>query len=351
MRRKKSVDNDKITEAIRWVTGFEIGAISEADEKKYQQWLAADPSHGEAIETARRISRRARVGARQLAKQRFRNADTDQTTTAMLPQAAPARSHTRRRVPFAIAASVSALVAAGWFMFATQEYHRTYVTGIGEHAAISLPDDSLVDINTNSLVEIHYTAAERNVTVLRGEVHFEVASDWERPFNVKAGASRVRAVGTAFNVHLQEDSVEIMVIEGIVSVIPAQPPTERDVEKPQSGTRAITEAATVVAGKKLEINDSLIRVESIDQEQVARKLAWRDGLLVFSEEPLVNVVAEVNRYTEKKLIIADPQLEQQMIGGTFRADDIDEILGLWEQLGIVTVRSSPYTIYLSAPAS
>ena len=94
-------------------------------------------------------------------------------------------------------------------------------TAIGEVRKLDLPDGSVVRVNTDSRVEFAYSVAERRVRLQRGEAHFTVVKAPSRPFFVEAAGVVVRAVGTAFNVRLRADVVEVLVTEGRVGVADA----------------------------------------------------------------------------------------------------------------------------------
>ena len=91
---------------------------------------------------------------------------------------------------------------------------------------IALADGSIVELNRDSEVLPQFTRTERRVILLKGEAHFSVTKDPTRPFIVRAGHVDVRAVGTAFNVLVQSDAVQVSVTEGKVRVTPDQAATE-----------------------------------------------------------------------------------------------------------------------------
>jgi transmembrane sensor len=83
---------------------------------------------------------------------------------------------------------------------------------------VTLPDGSVLQLNTDSVVETAYSPTERRVRLKKGEAFFSVAKNPQRPFWVDVGAVSVRAVGTAFNVRFRPEAVEVLVKEGKVSV-------------------------------------------------------------------------------------------------------------------------------------
>lgn len=253
---------------------------------------------------------------------------------------APAPAPLRRRVFLAMTLAAGlAAVAAGlaWWQwsapFGKASGMLVYTTALGEFQRITLPDGSVAVLNTDSELRVRLSAAERDITLIRGEATFEVAPDKSRPFIVLAGSTAARAVGTVFNVQKTDGRVEVLVTKGVVAVGP-----------PQGRVTAFA-LAIVDAGQMAIAASSQVKVESLDQEEIARRLAWHDGMLLFNGQSLAAVAAEFNRYNERKLVIADPAVGRLRIGGYFRATDLESFVRvLQERFGIVAVRESGRTL-------
>ncbi|HEX5458492.1 MAG TPA: FecR domain-containing protein [Steroidobacteraceae bacterium] len=238
----------------------------------------------------------------------------------------------RRRTAFAVAlaAGLAAVVAGlAWWQGSTPfqlgSGVQRYSTTLGGFRQITLADGSVVELNTDSELTVRLRRNERELTLLQGEATFEVAPDKSRPFIVVAGSTRVRAVGTVFNVQKSDASVEVLVTKGVVAVGP-----------PHDGTADHFMLAIVDAGQMAIAASSHVTVQSLDQEEIARRLAWHEGMLLFNGQTLADVAAQFNRYNERKLVIADPTVGRVRIGGYFRATDLDSFVRvLQERFGIV----------------
>jgi transmembrane sensor len=192
----------------------------------------------------------------------------------------------------------------------------------------------VVQLNTDSELAVRLRSRERDLILVRGEATFEVAPDKSRPFIVVAGSTAVRAVGTVFNVQKADGTVEVLVTKGVVAVGP-----------PRGMAADRFEPALVDAGQIAIAASSQVRVQSLDQEEIARRLAWHQGMLLFNGQSLADVAAEFNRYNERKLVVADPAVGRIRIGGYFRATDLDSFVRvLEERFGIVAVRESERTV-------
>ena len=104
-----------------------------------------------------------------------------------------------------------------------------YETRTGEQNSITLRDGSVIQLNTGSRIHINFVDKQRTVSLIAGEVHFQVAKDKTRPFIVKAGEGLVRAVGTAFSVRLHPEAVKVVVDEGKVALATSlDPPNSKN---------------------------------------------------------------------------------------------------------------------------
>ena len=169
-----------------------------------------------------------------------------------------------------------------------------------------------------------FSATERRVALVRGEAFFTVARQPNRPFIVQAGNVSIRAVGTAFNVRLASDVVEVLVTEGKVHVDPAAPG-----QGAPDGSSPL-----IVAGQRAIIGHGGNPLRPVVVEataaQVATSLAWQSKRLEFVDTPLSLVVAEFNRHGSPPLVIADRELGDMRMGGSFRADNLDAFVRLLE---------------------
>lgn len=217
-----------------------------------------------------------------------------------------------------------------------------YTTTIGDQETTRLADGSMVQLNTNSRIEVDYDDQYRNVRLLHGEAYFTVAKRPDRPFRVFAGAGRIQALGTAFAVRLKDDDVDVTVAEGHVALAALEPPripadspsTQRDDHARDErysatiGMLSAGQSASIVerTGKDAGSPAPSPVVRTIDPQELARRLSWRKGLLVFAGEPLAQVVEEISRYTTTTIEVTDPALGTIAIGGQFRVGDTEGLL-------------------------
>jgi len=206
-------------------------------------------------------------------------------------------------------------------------------TAIGEQRLERLDDGTVLTLNTNSELRVDYSGDNRIIHLSRGEVNFDVAKDPHRPFVVYAGDGLVWAVGTAFNIRLIEDSVDLTVTEGRVKVYSGIAPSEPlqtlvtdSLSTENTPTPVQQNEAFVKAGEVLQYSQVIAQKGEMQLEQLEKKLAWQQGALIFKGETLEQVVVEVRRYTDKEIRIVDADIKNTKVGGYYKTDDIDSLL-------------------------
>ncbi|MDA0791152.1 MAG: FecR domain-containing protein [Proteobacteria bacterium] len=310
------------TEACAWFAQLESGNLDTADIEALREWLARSPRH------VRELKRIARVSA-----------DLNILTSLAQPlqQAASSwrpivRGPHQRRWPWAFAAL--AVIATVLFMLRWSpdaQLNQSLVTAIGQYEEYVMPDGSVIALNTGSKVDVNFTPARREVSLLSGEALFTVAKDRDRPFVVTIGHRRVEAVGTAFVVRRSQNEVEVAVTEGEVLLSTSEPEGSSFSALSQSpGRTAAPRPVLLGQGQSLRMPIALVgdtvEIRSMSESELRRKLAWREGLLDFERTPLHQVVVEVNRHTGRNIVIQDAALKAMKFDGLFRVGETEKLL-------------------------
>jgi len=216
-----------------------------------------------------------------------------------------------------------------------------FETGHGEQLSRRLEDNSVLHLDTDSAVTIRFSKAERLVTLTSGQAEFEVAHEPARAFRVLTGSAEVIAIGTQFDVRLDEDSTVVTVVEGRVAVGPS-PMLKDGGSNPHNAARYVQVAA-----------DQQIRVTvaewpatplAVDAQHTT---AWLHREIVFDHEPLERVAAEFNRYAPKPIEIVTPALRKLQISGAFATDDPDALIAFLRTLKGVRVEGTATQIRVS----
>jgi transmembrane sensor len=257
--------------------------------------------------------------------------------------ASVARKRSRLRPWLAIAASVS-FVAVGFVSYRlfAPIVQGEFVTGTGEQRQLKLADGSSITLGAHSRLSVDLTGDQRQVRLQAGEAYFSVHKDARRPFVVVALTSAITAVGTAFNVRAIEDRLTVTVSEGRVKVAKLQTHSQ--------AAGAITTRASIGMldrGEQLTYTQGTTQGEAasikpVDANDSAR---WREGWLIYRDEPLKYVIADIARYTDIKIEVTAAAAGARFSGAVSK-DDIDEwILALPDVIAVsVTPSRDGFTI-------
>lgn len=204
------------------------------------------------------------------------------------------------------ALTLAGIAGLGGAMLVGQQLTPTYSTRDIEQKVVRLEDGSRVHLNVDSRVKVAFRDGERRLTLDRGEAFFDVAHDAAHPFIVVVDGAQVRALGTKFDVRRRSDGVQVTLIQGSVKVSPDKGQGEPVILAPN-------QQATLVPG-------GAIRKTATD---ATRATSWTTGRLVFRDTPLAAAIAEVNRYSDRKVELADPALGTQAVSGFFDVGDAE----------------------------
>jgi transmembrane sensor len=335
MNRLRSTAETPADTAAAWLARHDRG-LGAAEAGEFAAWRAADPRHGPEFDRLQ-----AEWAGFDLAK-------ADPALAAMARRLDEATRPAVRRRRHAVWAWTGGLAAAAALAVAWTGWWRTpgvtpapaapsYRVVPSLARTLTLADGSAVGLRGDSEVAVDFTPAERRVRLLRGEAHFTVAKNPDRPFVVSAGIVAVRAVGTAFNVRLDPATVEVLVTEGRVQVAaaPASPAAPAAGEPPLP--EALTAPTLLAAGERVSValapavEAPPVEVVPIRPAELEQLLAWQNTRLVFNRTPLGEAVEAFNRHGTHRLELGDPALGGRLLGGTFRADNAEGFVRLLEQ--------------------
>lgn len=284
-------------QAAEWALKLDAGPLAPTEELALEGWLAADVRHpgalGRAIASLARVDRLGAVGS----------GSVPSLTVE------PPSIWTRRRLVMGSGAfaGLTAATVAG-LIFWDDQAPEEFITKVGETCTVNLADGSIITLNTDTKLRVAFTNQARNIELVHGEAMFHVAKDKHRPFVVSAADTKVRAVGTAFNVQrLPQRPVQILVQEGIVEVTQSDMPAHPRI-RAAAGTKASVSAGIAIAARP------------VSATQAARDLAWQHGQLEFNNETLAAAAAEFARYSSTRIAV-DPAVADRTITGSFAAKD------------------------------
>ena len=324
----KDCEEIRLEQACDWITKLDRG-LNADEQANLKTWLAGDKRNVSAfMDTAKMWDKM----------------DELSRLSDLFPQAPNKASIASKwysvAAGFLFIAIVYSTLQGLWFMSEQPASgsllmaQASYSTGVGESNTINLPDNSKLVLNTNSFVQVKYTPEARVIELHRGELHIDVAHDKTRPLSVVAGNKVIQAVGTAFNVEVGLDDVELIVTDGKVLVAKAQEIVDANDEIEPILALPLTSLA-ISKGEmvKLDLKENKDeKIVKVDKAQIDASLSWRSGRLIFRGESLAEALEEISRYTEVEFEI-DPNeyLNTVRVAGMFKTGDVAGLLNVLNQ--------------------
>ncbi len=219
-----------------------------------------------------------------------------------------------------------------------------YVTRTGEQKTVNLTDGSVITLNTATQLLVDITPQNRRVIMERGEAWFDVAQDATRPFTVELGNRSISVLGTSFNLMRSPEKFTLAVLEGTVAVhsqgeiVSASAP-EISVPPGESVRFKASKQKRVSAGTVVEFDNETQELLAYQPTDIRRIQSWRNGVLIFNDDPLYKVVQGLNRYSAKKILIEDKSIMDLQIFTTVRVDKIEGALAGFESMLPIKVTS------------
>lgn len=325
-----------LNEAASWFTRLNEaqGRARQTLEREFLDWLAADPARAEAFARVSEawIAVDGHAAAPEMMALRRDALDDAQNA---------ARARWRGRSSPGQIASVAAIVlclvgAAALYGLTLVGTGDRYATAIGERRTVTLADNSRVAIDADSAISVEFEERLRLVHLEKGQAFFDVEKDPTRPFVVEAAGRRVVALGTAFNVELLANELRVTLVEGRVAVRSTSSPPLL----PALGTEFPPGVAELKPGEQLA---AIGRAAPLITRpaNVAAATSWREGKLIFDDEPLADAVARMQRYSRIRIAVADKSLNAIKISGVFNAGDVTAFVGALKTYFLIDATMTP----------
>ena len=278
--------------AEAWVARLASPDFNQRDRVEFEAWCAGSNEHLQAYVQADRLNERVRELA----------SDPLIAAAARAARRNPAYSGLRW---MAMAAGLAAAALIGLWQWNAQGEQR-FDTRVGEQREIVLGDGTRALLDTDSEIRVSL-GAQRELRLQRGRVELDIAKA-EQPFVAFAGNGTIRDIGTRFQLARQGDRVEVLLLEGEVSV-----------ETAASAAPAVLKPGMLARyDGSGEIRSSVADIEAAQ--------GWTRGELVFKHRPLGELIAEMNRYSPTQLRLGEGSLEAIAVSGLFHAGDQEALI-------------------------
>lgn len=312
-----------------WIVRLGHPKVSPRTWAAFETWLDADPRHVDDYSALKALARSSTALRGEF------------LSDLNLIRSAP---RVGRRAPIAWVApalcglAAAALVILVWPSRDPMADATTYRTAVGEIREVVLADGSHVTLDTATVLRARLDGPVRRVVLDKGSAYFAVAQDRTHPFQVGLGDRQVIVTGTHFTTSLRGDEARVAVLEGSVAVSsnrPALADPLRDATRLKPGDQVSYSPGEPIA-----------RAMDIDPSRAA---AWREHRLIFDDVALADVVAELSRYTDTRMTIADPTLGHRRVTAIFPLDGADAVISRADRLLPISVtRTSPGEVTIRA---
>ncbi|MFT3815680.1 MAG: FecR domain-containing protein [Acidovorax sp.] len=288
-------------EAVQWLLELQAADLDPAVHAEWARWLAADATHQRAWKRIEDVNKRLARASSPFAMA---------VAHANLKKEA---SSDRRR---AIKALVLLFFGGG---IAWQVEQRTpwremmadLRTGVGERRKTSLADGTVVVLNTATAVNVRFSATERRLQLIAGEMFIKTANDETspgRPFIVETRQGEALPLGTQFSVRQRENSSSVAVFDGAVEIRPRN---------------ARSNGLVLAAGQKATFSTFAIAEPTAADKTI--DAAWTRGSIVAVSMRLAELIEELGRYSATPLS-CDASVAGLRISGSYPTDNIDAAL-------------------------
>ncbi|WP_296269994.1 FecR domain-containing protein [Pseudomonas sp. UBA6323] len=294
-----------VEQASRWLMLQWGGELDSEQQRCFAEWCAADPEHGRAWQRLEQLqSTLSGVPA-----------DTACAVLRELPDAR--RRHTLKLLGALLLAGGSGYLAQSQLPW--REAMADLRSGTGERLQRTLADGSRLSLNSGSAVDILFSASERRIRLLDGELLLESGRDAaQRPLIVETSAGEIQALGTRFSVYQRDGGSQVELFEGELELRPRQAAATRL----QAGQSRWFSATTL--GEIAPAN--------------ANAIAWNGGRLVAERMPLGQFLAELSRH-RPGVLRCEPAVASLPLTGVFPLADTDRVLIALQQSLPVKVQS------------
>ncbi|NOR74989.1 MAG: DUF4974 domain-containing protein [Draconibacterium sp.] len=213
---------------------------------------------------------------------------------------------------------VPILIAGGiWFnqqnkgetFLAESPVTSTLFAPLGSRISFSLPDGTKGWLNSGSSLEYQLPFSNNRQIAILGEAWFDVAHDVAHPFEIMAGNSKIKVLGTKFNLNAypEEKYIEVVLEQG----------------KVEFSTLGLSSDIEMKPNERLVFNDGVVNINVTD---VSKFVVWKEGKLVFRGDSMTEVERRIERWYNIDIELVDKELEKYVFRGTFQDDSLEEVL-------------------------
>lgn len=301
--------DDALDVAAQWIVKLRSPSASARDHAEFSTWLNASDEHLNAFDEMLSTWETLGMGAELPASSwdpKAQNLGFKERWRQRISLWRPGPANQNYWTSGIISMSAAAMLVVAIMINSSPQIEPvTYMTSAGESLRIELADQSVVELNTRTHIEVVYSKQQRLIKLIDGEAYFEVEGNKSRPFVVDVGRGTVTAVGTAFNIKRGDQQDWVAVTEGLVRV-----KQKRDPTTPYPASKFVQ------ADQHLTLSGTGLGPAT----QLNNQIHWLASNISFNDTPLNEALAELNRYLTEPVLFESEQLAQLRLSGTFSVD-------------------------------
>ncbi|TFY88322.1 DUF4880 domain-containing protein [Pseudomonas kairouanensis] len=296
MRQDAPIAPAVVEQASEWLMLQWGGDLRGEQREAFAQWQAADPEHRRAWQRLQHL------------QQTLGGVPADSARAVLRDS-----PDTQRRAALKLLGALLIAGGSGYLVQRSEPWQAAfaeYRTPTGEIRHVTLSDGTRLDLNSDSAVDLRFSATERRICLIRGEILLTSGHDPLRPLIVQTPAGDVQALGTRFAVREWADGSRVDLYEGRVRVTPVH------------GL-----AVQMNAGDSLWFNQrQSSNLPAVD----ANTSSWTEHRLIAERQPLGAFVEQLSRY-RPGLLRCDQAVAGLLLTGVFPLNDTDAILAALER--------------------
>lgn len=288
----KKIDQNILNQAAEWVIKIRSTALTLQEQQEFEQWKSQSKQHQQAWQRAQRLMATLQVLPDNMQQILL---EGQQQHTQILPK-------------LMIITGLAVMVGYFWQSSLYTRWSSDYSTQVGEQKKVILQDGTQLYLNTNTALDVHFTAQQRLITLHYGEISIQTGHEINtkyRPFIVENRDVTMQALGTIFNV--------------------------RQTQKNHQTCLSVIESAVKITSKLQRYSHIIKAGEQycFDQNQIKQnlepiQLVWQQQVIMAYEMPLQDLVKELSRY-HKGYIHLDSKIAQLKVSGSFPTQDTEKL--------------------------
>jgi len=303
----------------QFITKYLAGELREEDELSLKQWLNSSEENQQIFNEYKKIWEKVKTSEpetipdfeffwKNLSNKMYHDNLSDSEKSNIFPIFNLILRHR-----WLVAAAVLIITITFLVLYQNQFYSEgteSYYTRNAERRLLILPDSSKVQMNNASQVSFSNSDFDsERIVKLSGHAFFSVKKNG-KPFVVKTENAQINVIGTSFDVKARNNITRVIVQSGTVEFAAENKTDNKIILRANQMSECI--------GYSLPQHPKTVNTKYL--------LGWLDNKLVFESTPLKEIVKELERVYDVKILLASRDLWNIKITGEFKNQKLEKVL-------------------------